>query len=229
MIQFFIGILATLVLPIRLMIFCLTRAKAAKAVILGVACFVISQELLRIPMLNHLLGKSASYIVFQYEHPVLHLVFLSVSAGVFEECGRWVFMRAGKTDDLWKGIAFGIGHGGIESVLVAGIGCLNIAFTYPSSVWPSITDYLLVSAERIFAMVFHVGLSVIVLIGRERRRSVFLLVAIILHTAIDFAGLYAARAGLGHWKNEAILAACATGVLVSSLLYYIKHCKRKGA
>ena len=53
-----------------------------------------------------------------------YLIFLGFTAGLFESVGRWVgykwWFRNSLPYDWAHGVAFGIGHGGIEAVALVG-------------------------------------------------------------------------------------------------------------
>ena len=112
---------------------------------------------------------------------------LAVSAGVFEETARFVAMRFFlKKKTLQNGIVFGLGHGGIEALLIVGI--------------PTITNPLFSSAplfasgvERLCAMTMHVCLSIIVLIGVKRNQLYFCGLTIVIHSLINFIIGYLAK------------------------------------
>lgn len=142
-------------------------------------------------------------------------------AGVFEECGRYVTIRffLKKYTDKETAISYGIGHGGIECILLIGFGMLSnlmLAFAinggtlalltnglpadqaaaYESAITTLTTagfgTFLLGIWERIFTMIFHISMSVLVFAAaKDKSRFYFFPLAILLHTAVDiFAALY---------------------------------------
>ena len=60
---------------------------------LGVLAFVVSQILIRIPILNYVNGNSTEFQMFSVMQPVLFVLLLSISAGIFEEIARFIAMR----------------------------------------------------------------------------------------------------------------------------------------
>src|SRR5699024_11615386 len=67
------------------------------------------------------------------QNPLVYAIYASLGAGVFEERGRFIGFRfLLKKFCGWKdGIAYGIGHGGIESMLVVGmIASSNIVLAF---------------------------------------------------------------------------------------------------
>ena len=58
-----------------------------------VLAFVVSQILIRIPILNYVNGTSTDFQMFSVMQPVLFALLLSLSAGIFEEVARFIAMR----------------------------------------------------------------------------------------------------------------------------------------
>src|SRR5699024_12525137 len=114
----------------------------------------------------------------------------------------------------WKdGIAYGIGHGGVESMLVVGmIASSNIvlAFLINFGVFDFLYDiadsntieelsgikfillsipgymFILGGVERIIVFPIQIALSLIVLYGVRNRKYIFILYAIVFHAVVDF-------------------------------------------
>lgn len=213
-------ILITLVMPVLLTAVMCMRMKTVKPAIFGTLCFLVSQVFTRLPILQNILPKSAGYAIFQMKHPLCYMLMLALSAGVFEECGRWLFMRVGKIESAVNGVMFGFCHGGVEALLFVGIPALRLLFT-PQDEWPDAVNFSLAATERVFAIVVHVGLSLLVLSGVERRKKQLLLLAILLHTLLDFGVVYGGSAGIGSWTIEIMAAAYSAGILLLSSYVYV--------
>src|SRR5690625_7645042 len=79
---------------------------------LGILAFVVSQVLLRIPLMQYIGQNSASYSMFSVTQPVLFSIVIGLSAGVFEGLARFISMRFLIIQrDLELGFVFGAGHG----------------------------------------------------------------------------------------------------------------------
>ncbi len=101
---------------------------------------------------------------------VLYCVFLAFTAGLFEETARWLglkYGRRGKTGWV-HGFAFGLGHGGIEAVGVAFQGLVPALLNGTLFLFGE--NAILVALERLGAMTFHIGMTLIVLEGIRTRR-----------------------------------------------------------
>ncbi|MFD6509009.1 YhfC family glutamic-type intramembrane protease [Bacillus sp. NPDC060175] len=192
---------------------------------LGVLAFVVSQVLIRIPILKYLGENSTAFAMFSAMQPVLFAVALSLSAGIFEEIARFIAMRYFMKQRDWQsGFLFGAGHGGIEAVLIVGIPVVSFLLT--QTVIQGSENYYIGGIERIFAMVLHVGLSFIVLQAVVQKKFRFVIIAILIHGAVNtLAGIIPlyVPANSAIFVVEVTLAICALLVFSYSLLL-----KRKG-
>lgn len=151
---------------------------------LGVLTFVVSQVLFRLPILQLLEVKSVQYTMFSSTCPILFVLLLALSAGVVEEVARYVCMRFLLKERTWQtGFLFGAGHGGIEAILLVGIGALVAMFTSSNLFVES--DFLIGGIERLLAIILHIGLSLLVLRSVVEKRIVYLVVAIFIHTFVN--------------------------------------------
>lgn len=170
-------------LPLAALLYASYR-KRYMAFLVGVLAFVVSQLLFRIPILDYLQGHSAAYTMFSVTQPVLFAIVIGLSAGVVEELARYFAMRfLMKRRDWTSGFLFGAGHGGIEAVLFVGIHVPALLFSPTAFLY---NEALFVGGiERFFAMVLHIGLSIIVLQGVVRKRLSYIILAILIHSFVD--------------------------------------------
>lgn len=214
----FITLFLSLVLPILVLIVMGIKNKGKgiwSAWFLGAAGFFISQIVIRLPLLNILTGM-ASFQSFAREHYFLYALLLAFTAGLFELAGRFAaakFLEKNRT--FRRSLAAGLGHGGIESIILVGLTYINnlvylfliqsgtfdamIAQTeamgVDSAQLVAIRDTLLqVSAplflaagvERVLTMVSHAAMSVIVCYGVAVKRPLpWMLLCLGMHTLLD--------------------------------------------
>jgi uncharacterized membrane protein YhfC len=199
-------------LPIILFIYFYKREPiAVAAVLVGALVFLVSQIFTRIPLLN--LFSSMEWYQQIAANIFLLAFFLSVTAGLFEEVGRYLgFKLLLKKHLTWEnGVAFGIGHGGIEAIVITGFTYINnlvysilinsgaFADTIAPQLGPEIAAYiqdqlvnlpsylfLVAGFERAFTIFIHIALSLVVLLAVVKGKAVYLLFAILLHTAVNF-------------------------------------------
>lgn len=182
----------------------------------GALVFLVFQLLTRIPLtvvladtvLAPLLRTSATF-------NWIWLVILAVTAGLFEEVGRYVgyrlFMR--REPKTWsKAVMYGIGHEGLESIVLVGrqiiltllsiaiLSAININNLPVAQRQPIIQQVTAINAlpvwfpllpvwERLWSFPLQVALSVIVLQVFRRHQVYWLFLAILLHALIDFLTL----------------------------------------
>jgi Predicted membrane protein len=204
--------------------------KVSKPFFIGMAAFVVSQILIRIPILSLVLPNFTWFLTLQL-NPYLYGIFLGLSAGVFEETARLIFMKLflkGRTHKA-DGLAFGLGHGGIEAMLIVGVGCISSMILYPmGTVDLSGVGYLSLltgGIERIFAISFHIGASLIILYGiRENKALRYTLLAILLHGLLDsMLVILPAAIGLGSFGLELYIMIVSLLVLAFGLWLFSKH------
>lgn len=204
---FFIGIV--IVLPLCFFFYACYKRRFI-AFLLGLLAFVISQMIIRIPILNFIAKESSTFQLWNATKPILILFLLAVSAGIFEETARFVAMRfLLKKQSLHNGIVFGLGHGGIEALLLVGIP----AITHPLM---SSTPLFASGMERLCAMTIHVCLSIIVLLGVKRKQLYFCGLAIVIHSLINFIIGYFTR-------NQSLVFIELTLVLLTVILCFITY------
>lgn len=183
----------------------------------GALIFFLFQLITRVPLVQVI--QSAIGPQLQASRPLLFgwLAILSLTAGLFEEIGRYVGYRwlMGREEKTWaKGVLYGLGHGGFEAmVLVGGLGLLgliNLAAlstmnldTLPLTPEQRATVEQQIGAiaaqpawlpflaawERIWSMVFHVSMSVLVLQVFLRKRLAWLGLAILAHTLFNLIAI----------------------------------------
>ncbi|CAM3877343.1 MULTISPECIES: YhfC family glutamic-type intramembrane protease [Bacillus] len=192
---------------------------------LGVLAFVVSQILIRIPILNYVSGTSTNFQMFSVMQPVLFVLLLSLSAGIFEEIARFIAMRYFMKQRDWQsGFLFGAGHGGIEAVLIVGVPVISLLLS--QTFIQNGDSYYFGGMERIVAMVLHIGLSIIVLQAVVQKKFRYVVYAILIHgTANAIASIISlyVPGKSGIIMSEVSIAICA--VLVFSYSFILK---RKG-
>jgi uncharacterized membrane protein YhfC len=193
----------------------------------GMAIFVVFQVVLRLPWQVPLARWAHAHHAWRLPF----LLFSALTAGVFEEVGRWAgyrtVLRSERT--MRVGVMYGLGHGGIEAILFASlpmVGLLVAWFLAARGLIPPgrgldalqrqlgevrVLNSVLAVIERVCAMATHVGLSLIVLQTFVRHSVGWLLLAVSIHAVLDGSVVLAAQR-LGPW-SELLAAALAALVL----------------
>jgi uncharacterized membrane protein YhfC len=220
--SYLFAIFAALVLPLGAGIWFSVRKKGyLKSVLLGALTFFVFQVLTRIPVLQLVLPNMLWYSIFSATQPVLYALFLGSTAALFEEGGRWLVMHLFMKNKhrLTDGIAFGIGHGGTEAVLLVGINLLVLLIMNGASAGALPT--FLAGLERIFTLVIHIAFSIMVLKSVVLKKPVWLLTAFILHTVIDTAAVL--MHGMSAFIVEGTVFVFALLLLGYTILEYKKY------
>ena len=214
-----INLLLSMSLPLGLAFLLVFRDKRrAKALLLGIITFLIFQVFTRIPLLQLVLPNQVWYILFTYEQPLLYLFLLALSAGLFEEIGRYLIMKKWLSKGSFMEVfTFGVGHGGIESILIVGLGVMLSDVS-------SVDDFSLImgGVERVFAMCMHVAFSFLVYTQISKRQKYGLVLSILAHTFVNFIAVYLMSLGYGILTVEFSLFVMAVIAIV-----YVLHERRQ--
>ena len=183
---------------------------------LGAAGFFIMQIIIRIPILN-MLALTAGFQSFVAKHYVLYCLVVAFTAGLFELIGRYAVAKVmAKNLSYEKGFAAGLGHGGIEAIIVIGMTYLNnllyigminsgafdgiveqtAALGVDTASLIAIKDalidtnsavFLLAGYERILTMILHVALSLLVCYFVCKKQELKgILICLVCHWMVDF-------------------------------------------
>lgn len=184
--------------------------------LLGAAGFFVMQIIIRTPILS-LLSFSTGFQVFVANHYVLYCLVLAFTAGLFEVIGRYAVAKImSKSLTYEKGIAAGLGHGGIEAIVLIGMTYLNnlvyigminsgafdgiveqtAALGVDTTSLLAVKDalintnsavFLLAGYERILTMVLHVVLSLAVCYFVSKKQDIKgIVICLLCHWMVDF-------------------------------------------
>lgn len=186
-----------------------------------------------------LLERICHMIVFQFageaiqNNIVLYALYGGIAAAVFEETGRLIAMKKlMKTQlDFPTALTYGIGHGGIEAILVTGSMYINnltaalminrgelesmltgveegmreTAVQSLSALWtmPSY-QFFMGGIERVSAVILHIGLSFLIYRALKNRDKKFYFIAMALHFVANFMTVLCVQV-IGVIVTEALL------------------------
>ena len=193
--------------------------RVGRAFACGMLAFFVSQVITRLPLMTLVVpGLPEPARGFLLSVPVA-----SFTAGLFEETGRLVVMLLllKAFHRLADGLAFGLGHGGLEAMLLVGVtyvsnmvravlmntgGWATIAYSLPAENAAAIekamtqipwSTFALAGVERVGAITLHVLLSLVILTGIvHRRKALAWVVAVLLHGLSNLGILSAIQVGL---------------------------------
>lgn len=222
----FLNITVAVVFPLGVLFYFISRKKElAGPFLLGAATFFVFQMLIRVPLLELVLKKQLWFQGFKLANPWLYLLLLALSAGIAEEVGRFITIRFFMKNQLtWQsGVAFGLGHGGLEALLLVGLTNIGLLLTPSTVAMLSFGQVALAGVERISAMVLHVGWSLLVLEGVRKNNKKYLLFAVLTHGIVDFTIGAMAMLGIVPWLIELALLVTA----MSALVFIAKYSKAR--
>lgn len=171
--------------------------------IAGAICFILFAYILE-SLLHQfcVFGENAAAKAISGS-PFLYMLYGAFAAGIFEETGRFFGFKLllKRHQEKECSVAYGIGHGGVEVILVLGmtyavylLGLLGVQFgdaeTTAQVVAAAnsipIEAALIAMFERISAMMLHIGLSMIVFTAARDSSKLWLYpTAILLHALAD--------------------------------------------
>ncbi|MGN0770151.1 MAG: YhfC family intramembrane metalloprotease [Christensenellales bacterium] len=206
-------------LPIALGIIWHKRTSAkASSLFIGAAAFVVFAMILENICHRLVLYGSGSCAAFMQSNLWAYGLYGALAAGVFEETGRLCAFKLlfKKKDDRCESVMYGIGHGGVEAVLVsgltmisyivlsviinvsggmAGLTALGMGESQTSALMAAFTEtnpfmYLVSGIERTIAIAFHISMSVLVFAAvKQKGKGWYYPLAIGLHALLDMGAM----------------------------------------
>jgi uncharacterized membrane protein YhfC len=225
------------VIPLSLAIYLIRTWKLGwRLWFIGAATFILSQ-VGHFPFLwlSSLVLNSPSLIDIFLRMPpsgliIFNGVFAGLAAGLFEELFRYGMYRWWAKDARsWRtGILTGVGHGGVEAIIFAGLALysflsmvayrnLDLAAVVPAgqldatqaqvaAYWSTAWyDAFLPSFERLSTIIIHISMAVLVLQTFTRKQWFWVWLAVLYHAFIDFFTVPAAAGYFSKYGAEAIL------------------------
>ena len=184
-----LSVIIAFIVPILMLIYYIVYKKQRlKPFILGILVFFISQMILRLPLLYYVLPNQFWYMRLSL-NPYLYSIFLGLTAGIFEEVGRYIgFKYFLKNNQKYNdGLSFGLGHWAIEALLIVGINAVVLLFSSNliKTLGVSTMNAFMMGFERLFVLSVHVGFPMIILYSIRLSKISYLFIAIIVHGMID--------------------------------------------
>jgi len=222
------------------------------AMLVGAISFFVSQALLRANILG-IISTKQWFLEFAQNRFFLYVLTVALSAALFETAGRYLTMKLFMKDTVsyYGGISHGIGHGGLEIILVitlAYISNLAISLQINSGEFANMiesvreggaqgatmaaqleaaksilintppSDFFLAFIERLFTLVFHIGLSLMIAEGIVRKKELlFTTFVILIHTAMDTTAPLLANMGVNSYIVEGVIGLFAAGMFIYTI------------
>jgi len=212
---------------------------------LGATVFVLFALVLEGAMHWYVLKHNPGTAAWMRDHWWGFAIYACAAAALFEETGRFLALRffAKRTDDAGAAVAYGIGHGGAEALIVGAFsqivalvlaammnaGSLVSTFGHklPAAAVAKMQSALaglsfetavLGGLERFWALLLQIGFSLLVWRAVTRRDLRWLLAAMAAHAGIDSVAAAAQRGQISLAVTEAIVSAVGVVLLVFFLV-----------
>ena len=206
---------------------------------IGMIVFFLFALVLERLVNSFVLQSAGAVSLFLRDHDIAYIIYAAVIAGLFEETGRFLAFKTVLRNHTEKSTAvtYGIGHGGIEVILVLGLSfALMLAAMLTNGAGEGLGAYLssaqlqtpgtigLAVLERLFAMSAHIGLSVLVFFAVwDSQRLWYYPLAIWLHALLDVPAVLWQRDLLPLWQTEAIVGVLSVVILLLGISVYRKY------
>ena len=207
-----ISLIISVGLPIALVIVWKKKTKSSlKSFFIGAGTFVVAALVLE-SIFHSIVFKITGDAIIG--NMIIYGIYGGLAAGVFEETGRLVAMKLfmKKTCDKENAIMYGIGHGGIEAIIIVGLtevsniltsimintGALELTLKQlPDDMVTTVVQQLsalwtteayafyLGGIERISAIILHICLSYMVYLAVKNIKYIIFVLAIAIHMLVD--------------------------------------------
>lgn len=242
-----ISLIISVALPIVLLIVWRKKTGASfSSFCIGAGIFILFALILEQIFHSVMLGLTGTVLK---DNIWLYALYGGLAAGLFEETGRFTAMKFFMKDpDKKNAIMYGIGHGGIEAILVTGLNMISnlvtsmminagslesilaplgderqTLLTQLSALWtePSWKFYM-AGMERVSAVMLHIVLSYLVYMAVKNQKIIWYVLSVLLHAAVNAGTILFAQA-LPVWIVEVILLAVCAGLIFTVKRQYQKE------
>ena len=181
-----------------------------------------------------------------------YAIYGGLAAGIFEECVRFITMKfflKKETDNPHNSLMYGVGHGGIEMVVLLTVSMFNnflysimvntghasiitnalegeakatLEATFNALIEYPAAKFLLAPWERVSAMAVQLSLSVLVWVAvtKGAKKIWFLFLAILMHACLDGMLLPLKNAGLSDvWLEVCVTVVAALYVCIAVFVW----------
>lgn len=227
-----LSLLVSIGVPLILLVLVRRKTKARIACFfIGCGIFVVFALILE-QLLHAVVLKATGTLLT--DNILLYGLYGGLAAALFEESGRLVAMKflMRKRLNRQNALMYGVGHGGIEAILIVGLTYFNnlitsvmintgalqkatalldadmgrMLFEQLSALWTlPAWQFYMAGVERALAVVLHIVLSILVYRAVKAGQKRFWLLAFSLHFAVNFITALISGLGAPVWLTEAIL------------------------
>jgi uncharacterized membrane protein YhfC len=233
---FIIAIIIEIGVPIALAFYMTRKLRTSWVVVaVGAMAFVVSQ-IVHIPIVYGLqpAWSSEQFTAMpQFVQSLIYGITLGFLAGVCEEPMRWLSFQLlrEKGNRVETGVVMGVGHGGVESVVLVGLSVLanfvtmmyirNSGVEIPGITPDMVTSFfsmpwhlpLAGAVERISALGLHISLSIMVWKSVKHRSWLWFFGAVLVHALFDAITVIISSLGVNTWISEGLIFVMAAAIV----------------
>ena len=215
--------------------------------LLGAAGFFVMQIIIRMTILS-ILQMQSGFVEWVNNNYILYVAILAFTAGLFEVVARYAVAKFLKKKQCYEvAVGAGLGHGGIEAIVLIGITYVNnilYSFMINSGAFGTIVDqtakmgvdvsallevekqlidttpatFLLAGFERILTIILHVVMTVIVFYFVYKKKDIAgIILCLFIHTLIDFVPGFVQGASIYGYLGDKFPIGIAYGVIYAFL------------
>ena len=238
--------LISLATPFLVYLLCRRRmVLPTRNVALGAGTFVLFALVLESGMHWYFLKHNPVTSAWLGSHIWGYAAYAAGAAALFEETGRYLALRlfAKRTADPGTAVAYGIGHGGVESIIVGALGQISSLFLavmlnfgrfdailahrvspavlaklHAGYAQLSFATALVGGMERVCALLIQIALSLLVWRAISRKEARWFFVALAAHAGIDSIAALAQKGAVSVFVTESIVAGIGVLLLVVFLV-----------
>lgn len=209
-----------------------------KSFLVGMIAFIIATQILEAPINAYFLLFNETTVQWFASHPMLYALYGGFMAGLFEETARYLSYKWAlkKQTRIQDSLSYGVGHGGIEAMLIVGTTYINnlvlslminqgfienlgLSTELQETVVTQLTQvspilFSLAGYERLMTLIIQIGLSVIVFKAIRERKIRYYAIAILIHALLDFPAALAQLGFLNAYMVEGIVTLFAVGFMI---------------
>lgn len=231
-------VLVSFVLPLAVPAFlCVRRFISGRVVLTGLSVFSIVQLFIRVPFINWL--STTEWYANISQNLWLLGILLALSAALLENWGRYAgsrfFVRG--CNSYRDGLAYGLGHGGVEAFVVMGTNSLSnltlalavnngsidklagdaataaqVEAVKTALIETPALQFLMGGLERVMVMAVQIALSVVVFYAIRTGRRIWVWAAAGAQFAVNYPVVLLQNSSV--WVVEGYLALCAAAAVI---------------
>lgn len=201
-----------------------------KIVLIGLIIFIGFSQIFLPPLHMFVLSKEVTRHLL--ENPFIYATYSSLTTAIFEGAGRFVafYFILKEYRKYEDGLAYGIGHGGIESILIGGFASVqSLAFAFAinngsmadlieqqpalGAVQDALVNakasfFAVASVESIMTFILQIAFSLLILYAVKHKQYIYVLYCVLFQAFGDFFSALYHKQVINLFVTEGITLVC---------------------